>query len=134
MQIDLRDFARRYTTAWNSQEPERVAGFFSPIGSLRVNDSTPAVGRTAIAEIARGSTSSFPDLHLTMDDLVVEPDHAEFHWTLDGTNCGQGGRGHRVHISGFEVWKIGPNGLIADSNGHFDEAAYRDQLERGYLG
>ena len=67
MQIDLRDFAQRYTTAWNSQEPERVAGFFSPIGSLRVNGSTPAVGRTAIAEIARGFMSSLPDLHLTMD-------------------------------------------------------------------
>lgn len=92
------------------------------------------MGRTAIAEIARGFMSSFPDLHLTMDDLVIESDHAEFHWTLEGTNSRQGGRGHRVPISGFEVRKIGPNGLIAESNGHFDEAAYRNQLERGYQG
>ena len=42
-----------------------------------------------------------------------------------------GGTGQRVRISGFEVWKIGDDGLIAESEGHFDSAAYKRQLERG---
>jgi len=36
-----------------------------------------------------------------------------------------------VRISGFEVWKIGEDGLIAESRGHFDAAEYQRQLRRG---
>jgi predicted ester cyclase len=48
-----------------------------------------------------------------------------------GTNTGPGGTGQRVRISGFEVWQIGVDALIAESRGHFDSAAYQRQLERG---
>jgi predicted ester cyclase len=128
----LRDFAERYTKAWNSQDPERVANFFSLNGSLAVNDAAPAVGRSAIADIARSFMSAFPDLHLTMDDLLVQSDHSVYHWTLAGTNTGPGGTGHRVLIHGFEVWEIGPDCLIGKSKGHFDEAAYQHQLKYGF--
>ena len=37
--------------------------------------------------------------------------------------------GHRVHISGYEEWVVGVDGLIAKSLGHFDEAEYERQLE-----
>jgi predicted ester cyclase len=128
----LHDFAQRYTAAWCSQDPARVASFFSPNGSLRVNDSSPAVGRTAISQIARSFMSAFPDLHLTMGDFLIQEDHSVFHWTLDGTHAGPGGTGHRVHISGFEVWEFGPDDLIAESRGHFDNAAYQQQLQHGF--
>jgi len=39
--------------------------------------------------------------------------------------------GRRVRISGFERWRIGSDGLIASSQGHFDAAEYRRQLEQG---
>jgi hypothetical protein len=58
-------------------------------------------------------------------------DRIEHHWTLIGTNTGPGGAGHRVRISGFEVWQIGADGLIASSQGHFDRSEYHRQLERG---
>ena len=44
---------------------------------------------------------------------------------------GPGGAGHRVRISGLEIWQIGPDGLIASSEGHFDSADYQRQLEGG---
>ena len=34
-------------------------------------------------------------------------------------------------ISGFEDWKIGADGLIAASLGHFDQADYDRQLKQG---
>jgi ornithine cyclodeaminase/alanine dehydrogenase-like protein (mu-crystallin family) len=37
-----------------------------------------------------------------------------------------------VQISGFEEWQIGGDGLIAESQGHFDAAAYQRQLESGF--
>jgi uncharacterized protein (TIGR02246 family) len=128
----LLEFAQRYTTAWCSQDPRCVASFFSPNGSLCVNDSNPAVGRTAITEFTRGFMSTFPDLHLTMGDIFIREDHSVYHWTLEGTNTGTGGTGHRVRISGFEVWEFDADGLIAKSRGHFDEAEYRHQLQTGF--
>jgi hypothetical protein len=147
---ELRDFARRYTAAWCSGDPARVAEHFSPDGSLTINDGAAAIGRRAITETARGFMSAFPDLEVSMDGISLQSDggqqsdraierntdplaltRAEYCWTLTGTNTGPGGTGHRVRVSGLEVWRMGEDGLIAESHGHFDSAAYQRQLEGG---
>ena len=130
----LRVLAQRYTAAWCSQDASSVAACYSPNASLSINGGAPAVGRSAIAEVAQGFMTTFPDLQVLMDDLLVQGDGAVYHWTLIGTNTGPGGTGQRVRISGFEVWKIGVDGLIAESRGNFNSAAYQRQLERGFEG
>ena len=127
----LPDFARRYTAAWCSQNPASVAEHYAREGSLTINGGTPAVGRDALTEVARSFMTAFPDMRLLMDDLVVQDGGSEFHWTLIGTNTGPGGTGNRVRITGFEEWTIGDDGLIAESQGHFDQAEYDRQLEHG---
>jgi predicted ester cyclase len=134
----LTKFAKRYVKAWCSQNPGSVAAFFAESGSLSVNDGPPAVGRAAIAEVARGFMRTFPDIVVTMDDLTPESrdggrssGDAVFHWTLTGTNTGPGGTGKRVRISGYELWKIDNDGLISESKGHFDSAEYERQLKQG---
>ena|ERR1700682_1788255 len=127
----LRDLAERYTAAWCGNDPASVAAFYSSAGSLRVNGADPAVGRDAIADVARGFMTAFPDLKLTMDDLIIRGDGAVYHWTFAGTNTGTGGTGQRVLFSGYEIWEIGADGLIAESQGHFDEANYQRQLIQG---
>lgn len=131
MLSELEDFGYRYAKAWCSQTPGQVASFFAEDGSLRVNGGPPAVGRAAIAEVAQGFMTAFPDLIVTMDSLAYGPESVEFHWTLTGTNTGPGGTGNKVCISGFEAWQMEPAGLIADSCGHFDAAEYQSQLEVG---
>jgi ketosteroid isomerase-like protein len=131
MANQLHAFAKRYTEAWCSQDAANVAACYSPEGSLSVNDGPPAVGREAITRVAQGFMTDFPDMKVLMDDLSVQGDRAVYRWTLTGTNTGPGGTGKRVHISGFEEWRIGADGLIAESRGHFDSAEYRRQLERG---
>jgi hypothetical protein len=128
---ELRDFAIRYTAAWCSQDPARVAAFYSIGGSLTVNDGTPAVGRDAIAEIAQSFMTAFPDLQVIMDEVVALADGAEYHWTLIGTNTGPGGTGNKVRISGLELWQMSADGRVAASQGHFDAVEYRRQLEHG---
>jgi predicted ester cyclase len=125
---DLHEFAERYTEAWCSQQPERVAAHYAPEGSLTINDGAPSVGSAAITEAARSFMVAFPDLQVLMDDLRVNGEAAEYHWTLVGTNSGPGGTGKRVRISGYEEWTIGADGLIAASLGHFDQADYERQL------
>ncbi len=126
----LRDFAKRYTAAWCSREAASVAAFFAPNGSLSVNGA-PAAGRGAITEVAQGFMTAFPDMELLMDNVLIEGDRAVYHWTFIGTNNGPGGTGHRVRFSGFEKWKMGEDGLIAESQGQFDSADYQRQLEGG---
>ena len=121
---ELTAFAQRYAKAWCSQDPERVAAFFADDGSLTVNDGAPAVGRVAIAEIARGFMRAFPDMVVTMDDVSQDSDTTKFHWTLSGTNTGPGGTGNRVRISGYEVWKI-DDGFIAESKRSFRQPGVR---------
>ena len=72
--------------------------------------------------------NAFPDLRITMDDLVPSGDRIEYHWTLTGSNTGPGGSGRHVRISGYEIWRLGPDGLIHDSQGRFDAAEYNRQL------
>ncbi len=130
----LTKFASRYAKAWCSQKPESVAAFFAENGSLSVNDEPPAVGRAAIAEEAQAFMTTFPDMVVTMDKLVRDEEGTKFHWTLTGTNTRPGGTGKRVRISGYELWKIDNDGLIAESKGHFDSAEYERQLKHGVDG
>jgi predicted ester cyclase len=127
----LKEFALRYTAAWSSQGAASVATFFAENGWLQVNDGEPLVGRAAITEFAQGFMTAFPDMLLTMDGLDIDGSRAVYRWTLDGTDTGPGGGGNAVHISGYEEWTIGADGLIAESRGHFDEADYERQLSSG---
>jgi uncharacterized protein (TIGR02246 family) len=126
---ELTPFAKRYAEAWCSQNPESVAAFFAENASLSVNDGPPAVGRAAIAEVARGFMTTFPDMIVTFHKLEPRGDATAFHWTLTGTNTGPGGTGKRVRISGYELWKIDNHGLIAESRGHFDAGEYERQVK-----
>jgi predicted ester cyclase len=128
---ELTKFAQRYAKAWCSQNPESVAAFYAENGSLSVNNGPPAVGRAAIAEEAREFMTTFPDMIVTMDKVSRDPDETEFHWTLTGTNTGPRGTGKRVRISGYELWKINNDGLIAESKGHLDSTEYERQIKEG---
>jgi predicted ester cyclase len=123
----LNDFATRYTAAWCSQNAASVAAFFGEHGSLKINDGSPSVGRAAITEVAQSFMTAFPDLVIKMDRLAING-KTEYHWTLSGTNTGPGGTGKFVRFSGFEEWRFGADGLIAESLGHFDAADYQRQV------
>jgi len=51
-----------------------------------------------------------------------------------GTNTGPGSTGKRVRVSGYELWKIDNDGLIAESKDHFGSAEYERQLKHGVDG
>ena len=106
-----------------------VASFFAEGGSLKINDGSPSVGRTAITAAAQGFMTAFPDLVVRMDRLGVDGERITYHWMLAGTNTGPGGTGNPVRISGYEEWRFDADGLSAESRGHFDEAEYQRQLK-----
>lgn len=123
----LVDLGTRYAAAWSGQDPDRFAAFYADSGSLIVN-GTPSVGRAAIRATAARYMAAFPDMRVVMDSISGEGDRAVFHWTWTGTNTGPGGTGRPVRLSGYEEWTLDPDGLIAESNGHFDAAEYERQI------
>ena len=128
---ELNRFGNRYAKAWCSQDPASVAAFFNETGSLSINENAPAIGRSEIARVAQSFMTDFPDIQVTMDDLLPQAQGTVFHWTLTGTNTGPNGTGQHVHIKGYEVWTFGADHLIASSKGHYDADDYAHQLQHG---
>ena len=127
----LEAFGARYAAAWSSQNPTLLASFYAENGSLRVNQGLPSVGRVAIAAIAQSFMTGFPDMRVSMDEIVAQGQGAVFRWTWTGTNTGPGGTGNAVRIQGYEEWVLSADGLIAESKGHYDEAEYQRQVTGG---
>jgi len=126
-QARFRDFARSYTDAWCSHDPANVASHYVPGGTIAINGGEP----TDVTEVARGFITAFPDIEVLLDDVVVQQDTVVYHWTFTGTNTGPGGTGKAVRISGYEEWTFGADGLVASSQGHYDQDEYERQLEHG---
>ena len=121
----IEQLARTYTEAWCSRDPARVAAHYIPGGMIAINGGDPA----GIAEVAAAFIAAFPDIEVFMDDLVLQEDGVvEYHWTFTGTSAETG---KSVRVQGFEEWTIAPDGLIAESRGHYDQAEYDRQLQHG---
>ena len=124
----LTALATRYAAAWSSQDPDKLAAFYSDGGVLKVNAGAPSDGRAAVRATVQGFMSAFPDMLVRMDSVVRVASGARFYWTWTGTNTGPGGTGKAVHITGYEDWTFGHDGVIAQSLGHYDEAEYERQV------
>jgi nuclear transport factor 2 (NTF2) superfamily protein len=122
------ELARSYTEAWCSRDPARVAAHYAPGGTIAVNGGEPA----PIEEVAASFIAAFPDIEVFADNLVPRDDGVvEYHWTFTGTSAETG---KAVRIPGFEEWRIGADGLIASSQGHYDQVEYDRQLSEGVGG
>lgn len=122
------DFGQKYTDAWNSKKPEKMASFYAEDGILTVNNGIPAVGRKQLAETAQSYMEAFPDMELTMDSLTVKNGTYRYYWTFKGTNTGPNGTGNKVDFSGFEEWTMNDHGLVKKSIGTYDAKDYERQL------
>ena len=123
----IEQLARTYTEAWCSRDPDRVAAHYVPGGMIAINGADAA----GIAEVAEAFIAAFPDIEVFMDDLILREDSVvEYRWTFTGTSA-ETGKG--VRVPGFEEWTISPEGLIAESRGHYDQAEYDRQLQRGIV-
>ncbi len=126
--IELWDLAVRCSRAWSANDPTGMAACYEEHQRSSINGADPAVGRTALAAVAASYMEAFPDLQVSLDQLLTAGNSAFFVWTLTGTNTGPGGSGHRVRVSGVEVWNMGDSGLIASSQGYYDADTYERQI------
>ncbi len=125
---DIRDMAERYATAWCSRSSDAVASFYEENGRICINNGEPIVGRAAIADMATGFYSEFPDLVVHLDEIRTAGHNAIFLWTLEGTHSETG---NYVKVGGWEEWVLSDDVLVRESLGRFDAVEYDRQIAEG---
>ncbi len=83
-------FVVQLVEAWNSHDLERVVPFYAPdyVGE-DVAQSAQQEGREGIRQTLTRYWSAFPDLHFTLDELIVQDDRVALVWTSRGTHQGR---------------------------------------------
>ncbi|MDH5715337.1 MAG: ester cyclase, partial [Candidatus Aminicenantes bacterium] len=75
------------------------------------------VGLEALKNYYAGNHKAFPDLHATIDEMIVKGDKMVVLWTITGTNTGPLGEllptGKKVRFSGVAIDRV-VNGKVVE--------------------
>ena len=107
--VDL--VARFYAEVWNGGKRTRLAGYIADDHAFH-DPATPEVpvGPDGVAQIVAGLRRTFPDLALTLDDVVARGDRVAVRFALRGTHRGRflgaEGTDRAVEVAGVAVHRI----------------------------
>jgi hypothetical protein len=90
------------------------------VGNLSYPRPSASFWELTLAEVLAQTAARFPDCAA----LVSRHQDLRLTWRFRG-------RGARACIGGYKEWRIGDDGLIAKSLGHFDAADYQRQIDHG---
>ncbi len=90
-----------------------------------------ATGREGAKQFAAMMRSAFPDLHLTIEDMIAEGDKVVMRSTWSGTHEGEfmgiPATGRRVTVSGIDISRVA-DGRMVEHWGQFDALGLMQQL------
>ena len=124
-QNELDDLAQRYTNAWNSKVPEKVADFHAATSRIVINRGEPSAGYEELTAMAAGFHADVPDLHLVCDGIRGAGSHVVYMWTFTGHHAETG---NPLNVAGWEEWELGDDMKIRSSLGWFDGEDYDRQV------
>jgi steroid delta-isomerase-like uncharacterized protein len=123
---------RLYDEVWNKRRLEVIDELISPSHALNdplASDSQvgPKLYKQRVVEL----TTSFPDLHFSIEDMIAEKGKVVACWTISGTHKGEfmdiTATGKRVSVEGITIHLI-TNGKILDSHARWDALGLIRQL------
>ena len=125
--------ARRFIQAWS-------AGGIGIIDELAAPDITvaythypePIHGAESFKQMLTQTFASFPDMRITVDELIAEGDKVAVRWTYSGTHQGEEvfgipPTGKEVRVSGITVYRIA-DGKVVEESGLVDAFSLMLQL------
>ena len=123
--------ARCYDELWNQQKLDVVA----EIRSADVIYHDPAAGDIIGTEAGKlhvaQSLSAFPDIHVTVDDIIAEGDMAAVRYTFTGTHKGEAfgvpATGASIAVTGINIIKVA-NGKIVEEWAMWDVLGMLEQI------
>lgn len=107
--------------------------FAEVIGPTYVNHNMPAPGPgpEGFKQVVAAFTTAFPDLHITLQDVLADGDRVVtrgfFDGTHQGTFMGVAATGKRVHVSYMDMWRI-ENGKAVENWVEMDMLGLMHQL------
>ena len=127
------DYAAYIDAVYNKRNPDAIDQFFTP--GVIVHSVAPDVeggkGTDYLKQLAQALLEAFPDLKLTVADLVKDGDRLAARVTLEGTHKGEflgiKPTGKAIKVANFAMYRI-ENHKIAESWSLVDVAALRRQL------
>jgi len=85
-----KEIVRRYIEElWNGQQFELIDEILAPDLLSHNPDGTDEQGNQRFLQVIPGVRKAFPDLHLTIEDMVAEEDRVAYRLTIRGTHEGE---------------------------------------------
>jgi steroid delta-isomerase-like uncharacterized protein len=123
---------RLFTELWNNGNLLVADELFAP-NYAHYDPSTPDFGRGPDSEKKRAALyrTAFPDLHLTIEDVIAEGETVMTRWSCRGTHKGDlngiAPTGKHITISGVTVARVS-NGKIVEGYVNWDALGLMQQL------
>lgn len=127
------DYRKYIDAVYNAHDPEAVDRFFT--SDVIVHGLAPGVddatGTSHLKELAKNLVSAFPDVKLTVEEVVREGDKIAARVSLEGTHKGEFAgikpTGRKVKVANFAVYRVRGD-KIAEVWSLVDLAQLRAQL------
>ncbi len=114
-----------FMRAWQEDNPDGIASFFTEDGQMRVNGGDSHAGRDAIARLTGDILPKFRACALHGGDIRIAGSHVLFSWTAEGT---VEETGYHIHLKGWDEWTLNDDLEIEEAHRWFDEASLARQL------
>jgi steroid delta-isomerase-like uncharacterized protein len=117
---------------WNNQDASGIERFIAP--NFRGHDPAepePISGIEGYKRHFERLTTAFPDLRITIEELVAEEERVVSRWFVEATHAGDFDgippTGSRVHVSGISVVRITSDQLV-EEHGNSDTLGLLKQI------
>jgi len=93
---------------WNNGKAELAETLAAPkFERIELFSDTPAIGPEGLKNAAAEWRRAFPDVHLTVDEILAEDDKVACQWTFTGTHKGElngtPATGKTVKVTGLSI-------------------------------
>lgn len=128
MAAEPRELIGTLVAAWNAHDLVAVLACYDPaFEGTDTGEATASQGIVALEKMVRRWFRAFPDLHVEIDELIVEGQRVALGWRLDATHRGAFMRipptHRRVSIRGTSLMTV-CDGKIARGSRLWDMAAF----------
>lgn len=133
MATNNKELARQFLEGFNTDNPAQAAEFVAP-NFTNVDPGTPPLptGPEGYKQLIGMYRTIYPDLQMTVDDLIAEGDKVVCRWTARGTNTGplmgRPATGKSATVTGISICTV-VNGQIAEQRTNWDTLGMLQQLD-----
>ena len=124
---------RMYEEAWNENRLDAI-GEICAADYVGVGPYGNEIGPEAVKRGVASRRLSFPDIHVTIEDMIAEGDkivaRLTFRGTHDGVFLGIPPTGKEVSWSGIWIYRVA-NGLFAERWHNYDMQGLLEQINAG---